>query len=185
MSLTQDDGAAGETSPAAAAGGEAGWRARADRPIYRVRLWPNRSLPRRRVGLVLGIAAAGFVMPLAAAAATPAFWMLLPFCALPVGLLWLAFRRSYDDGRLSEELTIWRDELRIERREPRGRVLRWGAEPLRVRLRLYEDGRKVEQYLTLAAAGREIELGAFLAPEERVALAGEIEAALSRAIRPR
>ena len=84
---------------------------------------------------------------------------------------------------MDERLTLWRDEMRVERREPDGRVLRWQADPMRVRLRLHKEA-KVEDYLTLAGGGREIELGAFLSPEERVALADEIEAALTRALRP-
>ncbi len=103
-----------------------------------------------------------------------------------LGMLWLGLRRNIFDGRLAEQVTIWPDEMRVERREPGGRVRRWRAEPFHVRLTLHPEG-KVEQYLTLRAAGgrvaREIELGAFLSPDERVALADEIEAALSRAIR--
>ncbi|HEU0223312.1 MAG TPA: DUF2244 domain-containing protein [Paracoccaceae bacterium] len=48
---------------------------------------------------------------------------------------------------------------------------------------MHLDG-KVENYLTLKAEGREIELGAFLAPEERVALKADIEAALAALRRP-
>ena len=52
------------------------------------------------------------------------------------------------------------------RREPRGRVRRWHANPFWVRPRLREDAH-VEKYLTLEGDGREIELGAFLSPWER------------------
>ena len=65
------------------------------------------------------------------------------------------------------------------RREPRGRVRRWHANPFWVRLRLREDAH-VEKYLTLEGNGREIELGAFLSPGEREALHGELSAALRR-----
>jgi uncharacterized membrane protein len=110
------------------------------------------------------------------------FWGLLPFLAGALGLLWLGLRRSDRDGRLIAEVTLWRDEIRVERHEPGGRVLRWSADPFHARVTLYPEGR-VENYLTLRGAGREIELGAFLSPDERVALAAELEAALTRAIR--
>ena len=156
------------------------WRERHDRPLYRVRLWPNRALgPRGRRG-ALTLAGAGFCIPLGAALGTPVFWGLLPFAALPVSLLWLSFRCNNKNLQLTEELTLWPDEIRVERREPRGAVLRWQAVPYWVRLGFYPDG-KVENYLTLKGGGREIELGAFLSPEERVLLHGEIEAALARA----
>jgi uncharacterized membrane protein len=168
-------------SPAVAIG--PAWRERRDQPVYDVTLWPNQSLTRRGRSVAMCTAAAGLALPLVALAGTPVFWGLAPFLAVAFGALWLAFDRNGRQLRIEERLTLWRDEMRVERREPDGRLLRWQAEPLRVRLRLHKDA-KVEDYLTLAGGGREIELGAFLAPEERVALAGEIEAALTRALRP-
>ena len=111
-----------------------------------------------------------------------AFWGLLPFMALAFWGIFYAIRRNGRDLRINETLWIWRDEVRVERREPNGQILRWQSEPRDVRVRVYEDG-KVEDYLTLSGAGREIELGAFLAPEERVSLSEEIEQALTRAFR--
>lgn len=159
------------------------WRVRRDRPVYDVTLWPNQSLTRRGYLMAMGTAAAGLSLPLVAMAGTPAFWGLVPFLILAFAALWFAIRRNGRHLRIQERLTLWRDEMRVERREPDGHLLRWQAEPLRVRLRLHKDVH-VEDYLTLAGGGREIELGAFLAPEERVALADEIEAALTRALRP-
>jgi uncharacterized membrane protein len=173
--------AAAGVSPAVAVGPV--WRERRDRPLYDVTLWPNQSLTRRGHAVTMGAAATGLAWPLVAMAGTPAFWGLAPFLALAFAAIWLAIDRNGRQLRIEERLTLWRDEMRVERREPDGRLLRWQAEPLRVRLRLHK-GAKVEDYLTLAGGGREIELGAFLAPEERVALAAEIEAALTRALRP-
>ncbi|HET7410677.1 MAG TPA: DUF2244 domain-containing protein [Paracoccaceae bacterium] len=146
-------------------------------------LWPNQSLTRRGYGIALGAAAAGLALPLIAVAGTDVFWPLLAFLVVPFLALRFAFRRNARALCIEERLSIWRDEVRVERREPTGRILRWQAEPTRVRLRLREEG-KVQDYLTLSGGGREIELGAFLSPEERVGLAEEIEAALTRALRP-
>ena len=157
------------------------WRDRRDRPVYTVTIWPHSSLTPAVRRTVLGGVAGGLSMPLLGVAGTPVFWGLLPFVGTAVGLLWLSLRRSDRDRRLVEELTLWRDELRVERREPSGRCLRWSAEPLKVRLRLRSE--PIEKYLTLAGGGREIELGAFLSPPERAALMAEIEDALTRAIR--
>jgi uncharacterized membrane protein len=159
------------------------WRERLDRPVYDVVLWPNQSLTRRGHRIAMGTAAAGLSLPLFGVAGTPVFWGLAPFLLVALGALWIAIRRNGRQLCIEERLTLWRDEIRVERREPDGRLLRWQAEPLRLRLRLHK-GAKVEDYLTIAGGGREIELGAFLAPEERVALAAEIESALTRALRP-
>lgn len=110
------------------------------------------------------------------------FWGLLPFLVLALVGVWYAIRRNCRNLDLSETLSIWRDEVRVERRQPDGQRLRWQAEPMRVRLRIHKDA-QIEDYLTLSGGGRVIELGAFLAPEERVALAHEIEQALTRALR--
>ena len=181
MTDRNDAAAAGTGVPAATRSGAwVDWAERADPPLYRVTLWPHRSLGRGARRFVLGVAAVGLAVPLLPALGTPVFWGLLPFELGALGLLWLGLRRSDADGRLVEELSLWRDELRVERREPTGRVLRWTAVPDWVRLTLHEEGAKVENYLTLRGGGREIELGAFLSPDERVALKDEIETALAR-----
>lgn len=177
--MRTDDRAAGASAPAAAVPGWIDWAERTDPPLYRVALWPNRSMGRRGQGQVLGIAAAGFSMPLVAAAGTKAFWGLLPFCAAALGVLHLAFRRRNSDATLTEAFELWPDEVRVERREPRGRVLRWQATPQFLRLTIHREAR-IQNYLTLSGGGREIELGAFLGADERLELKREIDAALAR-----
>ena len=182
MALTDDQSAAGGKPPAARISGPL-WRERQDRPIYRVELWPNQSLTPTGLRVVLGVSALMLALPLFTVAGTLAFWGLLPFLAAALWGLWYALRRNGRNLRISEVLEVWRDEVRVERRDPDGRIRRWMAEPLRVRIQLHKDA-QIEDYLTLTGGGREIELGAFLSPEERVELAGEVEAALTQAIRP-
>ncbi|MEM8699237.1 MAG: DUF2244 domain-containing protein [Pseudomonadota bacterium] len=158
------------------------WRDRADRPLYAVTLWPNRSMTLGQRKTVFLLATAGFSLPLIPLWGTHAFWGLLPFPLLAMGMLWVGFRRNDRDGRLSEELTLWRDEIRVERRDPGGRIRRWAADPFLVRLILHEDAR-LENYLTLTGGSREIELGAFLSPDERLTLKDEVDAALVQAFR--
>ena len=67
----------------------------------------------------------------------------------------------------------------LTRHDP-GRADRtWRGNPYWVRLKL--DAGPVEDYLTLTDGGREIELGAFLSPEERRALYTELAAACAAA----
>lgn len=151
-------------------------------PVWQVTLWPNRSLSRRGLRLLLLGSAAAYALPLLALVGSPALLVMAPLLGAHVGLLWYFLRRNSRDGRLTEELRLWPDLVTVERREPSGRVRRWSANPFWLRLTLHPEG-KVENYLTLRGGGREIELGAFLAPAERVALKAEIEAALAR-LRP-
>jgi len=181
MTVRSDRRAAGADAPAAdGSGPRIDWAERQDAPVYRVCLWPNRSLSPAGKRTVLIVAAIGLAVPLGPALGTPVFWGLLPFVLGALGFLWLGFRRSDFDGGLTEDLMLWPDEMRVERREPDGRVLRWRAAPYWVRLRLHEEGARVENYLTLKGGGREIELGAFLSPDERAALKDEVESALAR-----
>lgn len=128
--------------------------------------------------MVIGIVAAGLALSLVPFLGTSVVWGLLPFLLAALAGLYLAFRRSFADGRLTEELRLWPDLITVVRTEPRGTKRRWHAHPFWVEPRIFEN-RGIEQYLTLRGNGREIELGAFLSPGERVTLHGEIVAALS------
>ena len=148
-------------------------------PVLRLTLWPNRSMSPPVAGWLIALLAAGLAVPLAALSGTKVAWGMLPFLIAAVVALYFAFRRSYQDGRLHEVLRLWPDLITVERYEPRGRVLRWHANPFWVRLRLSDDA-AIEKYLTLKGGGREIELGAFLSPGEREALYRDLGAALGR-----
>lgn len=156
--------------------------ARTDPPVLALTLWPHRSLTRTGSGWFLGLLAAGLALPLLPLMGSKVGWGLLPFLVAMLLAVYAALRRSYADGRLVEELRLWPDLITVERREPRGVVRRWHANPFWVQLGLFRDAR-IENYLTLRGNGREIELGAFLSPEERVALHRDLARALA-ALRP-
>ncbi|MFN3614321.1 MAG: DUF2244 domain-containing protein, partial [Rubrimonas sp.] len=135
-------------------------------PLFSVSLWPHRSMPRRGFRWFMGLLAAGLSIPLIAVWGTPVALFLTPFLLGALALVWVMIEANYRAGRLVEELRLWPDAIAVERREPRGRVLRWAANPYWVTVAV-RDTPTVEKYLTLAGGGRTIELGAFLTPEER------------------
>lgn len=145
---------------------------------WRLRLWPHRSLPRTGLAAFLAATAVLLALPLVALLGSPVLWGILPFVGLALWLVWWALVRSHADGRLSEELAMGPDRIEIVRREARGGERRWAANVASVRVMLRPEGGPVENYLTLAGSGREVELGAFLSPDER----RELHAALRRAL---
>lgn len=153
---------------------------RSDPPLLDLTLWPNRSLSRRGFAWVLGLVAVGLAIPIIPFLGTRIGLGLIPFPLAALVALWAALRRNYADGRLTERIRIWPDLVAVERREPGGGLRGWRANPHWVRVGLRSDG-PVEQYLTLKGGGREIELGAFLSPEERESLHAELLRAFAEA----
>ncbi|WP_112322707.1 DUF2244 domain-containing protein [Oceanibium sediminis] len=174
--------AAGAQTPAVSS--EVAAFARQDPPDLTLTLWPNRSLSRGGFRVVLIIVSIGLAIPLIPFLGTAVGWGLLPFLVLVLVALYAAIQRNYRDGRLHEVVNLWPDLITVERIEPGGTRKRWHANPYWVSLKLHDNAR-IESYLTLKGNGREIELGAFLSPEERVDLYGELDDALRRiSIRP-
>lgn len=147
-------------------------------PRAQAQLWPHRSLSRRGFVVFIGATFAMILLPLIPLLGTPVLWGLLPFL---MGALWAMYyflQRSYRDADLAETLTLWADHIALERHNPRSPDQSWAANPHWVQVEIAPDGGPVPQYLTLRGAGRTVELGAFLAPEERVTLYGELRALL-------
>lgn len=143
----------------------------------RLTLWPHRSLSSRGFAWVIGLTATGLALPLLALVGTSVLWGLLPFAGLAVWGLWRAIQRSYDTPQ--EVMLLSRDRLELTRRDPRRPDRNWQTNPYWVRVSLRRDG-PVEDYLVLTDGRREVELGAFLAPEERVALRDDLDRRLTR-----
>ncbi len=146
----------------------------------RVTLWPHRSLPRRGFVAFIGITFAMLMIPLLGLLGTSALWGLLPFILIALALMWYFLERSYTDAKLTEELSLWSDRIELVRRDPRGAVQSWDANPHWVQILLRAEGGPVENYLTLKGNAREVELGAFLSADERVELHERLRLALAK-----
>ncbi|MFN3277884.1 DUF2244 domain-containing protein [Paracoccus hibiscisoli] len=140
--------------------------------MQKLTLWPHRSLPKRGFVWFIAATAAFLSLPMLAVLGTQVLWGLLPFMVLAVGGVWLAIQLSYRSGQTHEELVLGRARLEVRRHDP-GRPERlWQTNSYWVRPSL-RDG-PVEAYLTLTDGQREIELGAFLTPDERRSLCDEL-----------
>ena len=151
---------------------------RADPPALHLSLRPYRSLSVIGFQRVIILVSVGLAIPLIPFLGTPYAWALLPYLLISLLALYFALMRNYRDADLHEELRLWPDLITVERFEPRGHVHRWHANPYWVTPQLYPQA-KPENYLTLKGNGREIELGAFLSPEERADIRDRLVAALN------
>ncbi len=156
------------------------WLPPSDARGQRLHLWPHRSLPRRGFVIFVGATAALLSLPLIAVLGTPVLWALLPFLAAALAALWWAIHRSWRDGEIVEDLTLTPERTRLIRHGPRGRRQEWEANTHWVRAVLHPSAGPVPNYITLQGGPREVELGAFLSEDERLALHAELQAALAR-----
>lgn len=150
-------------------------------PRLRLRLTPHTSLTPEGFVWFIGLTAALISVPLFSILGTAVFWMLLPFLGAAIWGIWIAIRRNARDRDIYEELLVWDDLIRLERHEPRRPTRNWEANPYWVRVTLHARGGPVPQYLTLQGGDREVELGAFLTPPERVGLKDTLDRALRAA----
>ncbi|WP_372841769.1 DUF2244 domain-containing protein [Phaeovulum sp.] len=148
---------------------------------WRLTLWPQRSTGPRGLAIFVGLTAALLGVPMFALLGSPALWVLLAFAVAALAGLILALRLVQRQGMVREDLVLGDESLTLERRRKGAEPLYWQANPHWVCPRLYPSGGPVPAYLTLQGGGREVELGAFLTPEERERLYGELCAALNAA----
>lgn len=153
-----------------------------DAPRLTLTLWPHRSLTPEGFVLFIAVSFTLLLVPVLAHLGRSALWVMLPFELGALALAWVLIRRHGRQAeRLRETLTLWPDRAELVRLDPGGRRREWSANPYWVRVVLHKDGGPVENYLTLKGGDREVEIGAFLSPEERIALKAEIEDALRAA----
>lgn len=151
----------------------------AEGPDFDAILYPNRSLPN-----------AGFIAVMAIVIGANLFfgtyfyaigaWPVIGFCGLDVFLVWLAFRLSYRQGRLHERVRVAPGDMRVSRVLPSGHESRWRIEPFWARV-VVDNPEQHEARVRIVSKGRSLVLGSFLSPDERMAFARALDAALARA----
>lgn len=156
-------------------------RAEGGAPIAVLHLWPYRSLPKRGYAFVIGFAYMMMMIPVAGFVGTAALWWLFIPALIAVLGLWWFLGKSYRDGEILEELTIWPDHVHLTRTGPRRAFAEWDANPHWVTVCRHRSGGPLSDYITLKGNGREVEIGRFLSDEERPALYDELTRALTLA----
>ncbi|MCB1339818.1 MAG: DUF2244 domain-containing protein [Pseudooceanicola sp.] len=137
-------------------------------------LWPHQSLPPRGFVVFIGVTIAMLTLPLLALLGSVLLWALLPFLALAVFGVWFAIHRNRQSARIVEVLTLEGNVARLTRTDPGGQVRDWQCNRYWVRVVLHPKGGPVPNYVTLSGNGREVEIGAFLSEDERLALHAEL-----------
>lgn len=162
---------------------------RRDSETLVLRVSPFQSLTPRGYVVFVGVTAGLLLMPLLAVLGSPAMWGLLPFLLAALAAVMLALTRSNRSRSMCEVLVLRADRASLLRSDPGRPDRHWQANPYWIRVTLRADG-PVEDYLTLSGGtdpenSREVELGAFLSPEERVSLARELREVLGQIRHPR
>jgi uncharacterized membrane protein len=147
-------------------------------PMICLTLWPNRSLSQDNFKIFLGIVCVLIFLPFIPLLMQANTVALLLFPLATFLLLYAAFRRNYKDGKLVEVLKVFPSEICVSRENSNGHIKYWSANPYWTKVKLYNKKGLVENYLTLTGNGREIELGAFLTPEERISIKVKIDEVL-------
>lgn len=154
------------------------WSKTGDGAGRRLTLWPHQSLPPRGFVLFIGATVVMLSLPLLAVLGSVLLWGLLPFLALAVAGVWFAIHRNRQSARILETLTLQGDHARLERTNPGGQRLEWDCNRYWARVTLHPTGGPVPHYVTLGGNGREVEIGAFLSEDERIALYGDLRSRL-------
>jgi uncharacterized membrane protein len=147
-----------------------------DENVDRLHVWPHRSLTQRGFVWFVGATSVLIALPLLGVLGSPVVWALLPFLLAALAAMWFALRKNGRDRDILEELTLEPGKVTLVRHGPRGRRRDWVANPHWLRLTLHETGGPVPNYLTLKGENREVELGAFLSEDERIALYRDLSA---------
>ena len=121
----------------------------------------------------IGITAAMLTLPLFAVLGSAVAWVLMVFFVATLAAIWRAITTNQHHRSTREELSLTEARVALDHIPPKGPALTWEANPHWVTVNLRNDG-PVENYLTLRGNGREVELGAFLTPEERQDLYDEL-----------
>ncbi len=150
--------------------------------IFATRLTPYRSLsPRAFKRFILMFGGATFVLSL------PFFfmgaWPVAGFMGLDVLALYIAFKVNFRSAGAYETLDVTPLELVFEKVSVRGQRKVWRFNPSWVRLEQEVHEEFGTERVALVSRGESVEVGAFLGPDQKAALARDLNQALSRARR--
>lgn len=142
--------------------------------LNEMHLWPHQSLPPHGFAIFISVTFFLLLIPLFPLLGTAILWGLLPFLLLVLAGTWFAIHRNRQNAQVFEILTLSEKSARLVRHDPHGHVQEWKCNRYWATPQMHKSDGPVPYYVTLKGAGREVEIGAFLSEDERVALYHEL-----------
>lgn len=149
-------------------------------PLFAALLTPHRSLNTRGIRIVVAVYAAFALIPGVYFFILGA-WPVVGFLGLDAILLWWALSASRKSGDAFEEVTLWPDSLEVRHVSAKGRENHHAFNPFWVRLHVDKDYEQRVTRLALRNRQEELEIGAFLNPDDKASFASVFGQALSKA----
>ena len=156
------------------------WTTDPDAQVQEMHLWPHNSLPQQGMAATVLFTFTMILIPTLPLLGSVVLWGLLPFVLAAVWALYFALRRNRRARQIIEVLTLGPEDTTLTRTDANGAVQAWDCNRYWTQVTKYENEGPVPHYVTLKGKGREVEIGAFLSEDERLALYDD----LSRALRP-
>lgn len=151
------------------------WTTQPEDSRQELHLWPHQSLPARGMAAFVLATFAMILIPVVTLLGSPVLWGLLPFVLLVVWALYYALQRNHHALKIVEVLTLDDEDAQLVRTEPSGAIKEWDCNRYWTTITKYEKDGPIPHYVTLKGKGREVEIGAFLSEDERVALYDELQ----------
>ena len=156
------------------------WTTSPDAPTQELHLWPHNSLPQKGMAAFVLSTFTLILIPALPLLGSVVLWGLLPFLMLAVWGIFFALRRNRRARQIIEVLTLSGEQAHLVRTNPMGDTQEWDCNRYWTQVIKYDREGPVTQYVTLKGMGREVEIGAFLSEEERIALYDDLIKALKR-----
>ena len=157
------------------------WGDANEAPFVNIRLVPNRSLDSNGTKVVFCVIACGFLLPIIPFIGSPIGTTLTIFSGLTFYLFLTLLQKNFQQGSTFEEILISKRKIKVVHQEKNKEQLTWECNPYWTKVHLDINNPRLKNYLTLVGAGKRIELGAFLSPDERLELRDKIQNALAKA----
>lgn len=157
------------------------WTTQPNAARQQMRLWPYQSLPARGFAAFVLTTFTLILIPTLPLLGTSLLWGLLPFIMLAVAGIYFALQYNHKSRQIEEILTLDRDTAHLTHQPAKGEAKEWTCNRYWAKVLKYENDGPVPHYVTLRGDGREVEIGAFLSEEERIALYDDLQRALRRA----
>ena len=156
------------------------WTSEPDAQVQELHLWPHNSLPQHGMAVFVLATFTFILIPTLTLLGSVVLWGMLPFVLGAVWAMYFALRRNRRARQIIEVLTLDADETHLTRTDANGQVREWDCNRYWTKVTKYEEEGPVPHYVTLQGKGREVEIGAFLSEDERIALYDDLLRALRR-----